>query len=244
MDNVYATMWADDDKHLCALTQDPVSFAFTLWSLDPGHNPTPVLEVARDTQLGQSGLTMAACSFKNDTAIVYRTVIASATEYWVIRISDGKVLAHRSLPAGVASIAASPDASLVAVNSGTSNGQVGDQAPATEIRRIADDSVVTTLDPSMGVLGFTGDNSAVLVTLSPWVGGAAAHLGIYNLAAKTTTWQDEGTALFGGFVTEPGGSRFAISYPTTEQGPGPATVLIVDGLGSPIKLDTTYSPTW
>ena len=96
----------------------------------------------------------------------------------------------------------------------------------------------------MGVLGFSGDNSNVLVTLAPWVGGSPAHLGVVNLASGNTIWQDAGNSLFGGFIAEPGGSRFVLAYPTVQQGPGPATIVVVSGDGSSTTLDAPYAPTW
>ena len=101
------------------------------------------------------------------------------------------------------------------------------------------------VDPgSMGVLAFSGDKSLALVTLAPLVGGQPAHLGVGDLSTGAVVWQDDGTTVFDWFVVQPGGRSFALSYSASGQpGPGPATVLIVSGDGTAIKLGV-YSPTW
>ena len=115
---------------------------------------------------------------------------------------------------------------------------------ATTIRFLMKDTVVTTIDGSMGVLAFSGDKSLALVTLAPWVGGQPAHLGVVDLSTGAVIWQDDGTTVFDWFVVQPGGRSFALSYSASGQpGPGPATVLIVGGDGTAIKLGV-YSPTW
>jgi len=238
-------MWADDNKHVCSITFDQQTYAWTLWTQLPGQAAKQVSVIARDTSIGQSGVGLVACSFRNGTAIAVRTVVAFPSEYWVIRLSNGKVQAHFQLAGGLSNIAASGDATLIAENSNRSTGQVG--APGstvTSIRRASDGKLIASIDGAMGVLGFNSDNSAVLVTLAPWIGGQPAHLGIVAIASKQLVWNDDGTALFGGFVAEPGGRAFAISYPTTAQGPGPATIVLAGADGAGTKLDRVYAPTW
>ena len=238
-------LWADDNKHVCSIAFDSQTLEWTLWTQLPGEAAKRVRVVATDSVIGQSGLSLVACSFKNDTVIAVRTVQAWPSEYWVIRLSDSTVLADvKRGGSDVASIAGSRDATLVALNSSQSSGQSGTVAPTTRISRASDGGLVASLDPSYGVLGFNGDDSAALVTLTPWVGGQPAHLGIVDLQTGKLVWQDEGTALFGGFIVQPGGQGFVISYPTTAQGPGPAAVVIVRRDGGSIKLPGVYAPTW
>jgi len=238
--------WADDNKHVCGITFDQQTFAWTLWTELPGEPARQVTVVARDSAVGQSFVGLAACSFKNDTAIAVRTLVVPS-EYWSIQLSTGKLFFHRDNLSPMAGIAVSDDSYLIAENSTDSTGMVGTTATSTRstttIRLLAKGSVVSTLDGSMGVLAFSADNSRALVTLAPWVGGQPAHLGVVDVNAGRLVWQDEGTALFGGWVAEPGGNGFALSYPTTAQGPGPATVLIVSGDGAATKLGV-YAPTW
>ena len=238
-------LWADDNKHVCSIAFDSQTLEWTLWTQLPGEAAKRVRVVATDSVIGQSGVSLVACSFKNDTVIAVRTVQAWPSEYWVIRLSDGTVLADdKGGGSDIASIVGSRDASLVAFNSSKSSGQSGTVAPTTQISRASDSGLVASLDPSFGVLGFNGDDSRALVTLTPWVGGQPAHLGMVDLQTGNLVWQDEGSALFGGFIVQPGGQDFVISYPTTAQGPGPATILIVQPGGGVIKLPGVYAPTW
>ena len=239
--------WADDNRHVCGITLDQQTFAWTLWTQLPGEAAKRVTEIARDSGIGQSFVGLVACSFKNDTAVAVRTLNVP-TEYWVIQLSTGKLLKHRDNLPPMASIVVSDDSSLVAENSTRSTGMVDAPASstrsATTIRFLTKDTVVTTIDGSMGVLAFSGDKSLALVTLAPWVGGQPAHLGVVDLSTGAVIWQDDGTTVFDWFVVQPGGRSFALSYSASGQpGPGPATVLIVSGDGTAIKLGV-YSPTW
>jgi len=237
--------WADDNRHVCSIRLDQQTFEWTLWTQLPGEAPKQVGVVAQDSSLGQTALSLEACTFKNDAAIIVRTTVAWPSEYWVIRLSDGKVILHRTRTGtDVSNIVASPDGTLIALNSARSIGAVDGGASSTVVIRVSDEKVMATLDPTMGVLGFSGDNSHVLVTLAPWVGGSPAHLGVVNLASGNTVWKDSGEALFGGFVAEPGGSRFVLAYPTGQQGPGPATIVVVNGDGTSTTLDSPSAPTW
>ena len=244
--NAFGTMWADDYQHICTISFDPQTFAYTLWTLHPGDQPVQVAEVARDTQIGQSVVSLAACSYRNDSAIAVRTTVAWPSEYWVIKLSTGEVLIHRMLPGStVATVVASPDATLIAESSSRSTGSTGEAAPNTVIKQVVDGKVVSTIDPAFGVLGFSADNSVALVTLKPWVGGQPANIGTIDVASGTGKWQDQGTSLFGGFVAEPAGGDFVLAYPTSgQQGPGPATILIVHADGTVTKIANDYAPTW
>jgi hypothetical protein len=237
--------WADDNRHVCSMTFDQQTFEWKLWTQLPGEAPKQVSVVAQDASVGQTGLSLEACSFRNDAAVVVRTVVAWPAEYWVIHLSDGKVALHRTLTGtDVSNIVASADGTLIALNSARSTGALDGGAASTAVVRVSDGTVVATLAPTIGVLSFSGDNSNVLVTLAPWVGGSPAHLGVVNLASGNTIWQDAGDSLFGGFIAEPGGSRFVLAYPTGQQGPGPARIVVVRGDGSSTTLDAPYAPTW
>ncbi len=238
-------MWADDEKHVCGITFDQ-AYQWILWTQVPGETAKQVTVIARDSNIGQSFVGLLSCSFRSDIAIAVRT-LGPPSEFWVIQLSTGKVLAHRLVSTPMASMVASGDSTLVAENSLASTAFVGAEASSarsrTTIRRLSDGSVVATIDGSMGVLAFSADNSRALVTLAPWVGGQPAHLGVVDVHTGRLVWQDEGTALFGGWVAEPGGNGFALAYPTTAQGPGPATILLVSGDGASTKLGV-YAPTW
>ena len=125
--DVAGEMWADDNKHLCLVTLNQQTFAWGLSTRLPGAAARPVAVIARDPSLGQSGISLAACSFDNNRAILVRTVIAWPSELWVVRLTDGKVLSHNTYSSlhPLANVVGSPDADFVAENSSKSVGQVG-----------------------------------------------------------------------------------------------------------------------
>ena len=244
----FLPIWADDSKHICSTGFDTSTMEWTLWTKLPGEESKLVRLVATDASLGDSNVRVVGCSFKNDVVIVERIgQAASPTEYWLIRLSDGGVLLDKKRgDTDMAFLTASSDAILLAENSSKSIGQSDGPAQATRIVRAADGDVVATLDPSMGVLGFNGDDSAALVTLSPWVGGQPIHLGVVDLQSGHLVWQDDGRSpwFFGQFVAQPGGNSFAIAYPSSGNFPSPSTIVIVAADGSATTLDRQYTPAW
>jgi hypothetical protein len=239
----YSTLWADDNQHVCSMTFDQQTLDYTLWTAVPGQPIKRVMVVAHDPSVGQTGVSLAACSFKNDLAIAVRTTISSPTETWIVRLSDGKVIAHNTYAGALANVVASTDGAYTAENSSVSSGQTGPGATSTVIRHVSDGSVVATLDPTIAVLGFSGDDSMVLVTRVPWV-GPLTHLAVFDVAGHEV-WSDDGTATYGGFVAMPGGRDFALTYRSpTAQAPEPTTIFIVHGDGSVTKFPGAYEPTW
>jgi hypothetical protein len=74
-------------------------------------------------------------------------------------------------------------------------------------------------------------------------------LEVVDWRAGSVLWHDEGSATLGGFLAQPGGRAFALSYTTSGTvSPGipdlVATILIVNGDGSVIKFPRLYRPTW
>jgi hypothetical protein len=206
-------IWADDNRHVCGVALDQQTNTWTLVTVAPGEAQRAVTVLARDQGVGQSGITLLACSYKNDTAIALRTTIAWPAELWVIRLSDGKVISHTNYANGRAllNVVASPDGTVIAENSGQATGGPSAQfAPTTVIRRLADGSVVANLDPSMAVLGFSADNSAVLVSTSPGGKGGFANLAVVGVQTGRIAWRYDGPQTLRGFYTEPTGAAFAV----------------------------------
>ena len=256
--DVAGEMWADDNKHLCLVTLNQQTFAWGLSTRLPGAAARPVAVIARDPGLGQSGISLAACSFTSNVAILVRTVIAWPAEMWIVRISDGKVLSHTTLSNSLANVVASRDGLFIAENSKRSTG--GATGPSTIIRRVADRSVVATLDPSMGVLAFSGDDSLVIGYTSPWVDGPI-HLAVVDLRSGKVVWRYDGPEGLGSFLAQPNGIDFAIalkvvplqptpcgSTPQTAcpyQAPDPLNdVVILHGDGTATKISGRYVTTW
>lgn len=231
-------MWADDSTHICGIALDQQKFTWTLVTFGPNQPLRNVALVAQDSSLGQTGLDVAACSFKNDRAIVVRTTIASPSEAWLIRLSDGRVLGHSAFHPnanGAASIVASPDATLEAENAGPST-------PSTYIWRNPISSglkIAATLDKSVTVLAISADDSAALVTTAPDVQGQPSHLAVVDIATGRLVWSYDGPDEYAGSGTEPSGAGFAIRLKTpTNIGTAvtPIHVVIVRGDGTSVAI--------
>jgi hypothetical protein len=238
-------IWADDNQHMCGVSLDQQTNAFTLMTVAPGQAAKQIAlpnGVAGD----QGGFTVASCSFRNDRAVLVRTNAISPLKVLVVRLSDGKVISSNTYSdrALLASVVGSADAALMAENSGLSVGQLGSTAPKTTIRKVSDSSVVATLDPSVGVLAFSSDDSLVLVTTTPWVGTVPVHLAVIELQSGNTLWSYNGPEQVGSSVAQPAGRDFALLFrPVDGQGPE-ADVVIVHGDGTSTQLPRRYEPTW
>ena len=261
----YSPMWADDNQHLCAMTVDQ-SFVYTLWTELPGQNARSVVQVARDSGPGQTTVGLAACSFRSDRALAVRTTDGTPSELWVIRLSDGNVLAHHAYPSSaLSSVVASSDARYVAESSWYANG--GSPAsgarispPAqTQIRRVDDWTVLAGMDGNYSVLSFSGDGTRVLVRTEVTQQGTPSHLAIFKwdeAGTMTTIWHYQVSEQLATSTAEPGGDSFAFGFvqpgdqATEWCAPGaPACahlqgILIVHGDGSTVQLPARYNPTW
>jgi hypothetical protein len=235
--------WADDSRHLCALA---FPRQWTLGLRLPGGTPASTHVVALDPNIVRSGIiaiTFAACSVRKDRAIISYGYAGRDSQFWLIRISDGKILSHRSTPAGqLANITASLDGALVAENSGKSSGQIAAAAPSTIIRRASDMAVVATLNPTIGVLGFNSDDSLALVTTTPWASGIATRLAVINVQTGAVLWRSDGAEEFAGFLAQPGGTDLAIMLkdPTDSSLHASVNVVIVHGDGSATSIPSRF----
>ncbi len=239
-------MWADDNLHVCTLgSSGGLDSQWRIGLKLPGAAANPLSVVALDSLNLRSGIiaiSFAACSARNDRAVLAYSYMSRPTEFWVVQISNGAILSHQTYPAGeLANVAVSPDASLIAENSGKSAGEVP-AAASTVIRRASDMSSVTTLNPYIGVLAFSGDNSSALVTTAPLIVGQPAMLEVLDLQSGRVMWTGEGTSGLGSFAVQPAGNAFALAL---TDGNTPATILMIYGDGSrPAKLPGLFIPTW
>jgi len=233
-------MWADDGRHLCTL-----DYGGRQWNLGlrlPGAAAPSTRVVAIDPRIVQSGIiaiSFAACSAKNDRAILAYSYMGRPTDFWVVRISDGKIVTHRTYPADqLVNVTASLDGALVAENSAESTGQFAPAAPTTVIRRLSDMATLTKLAPSNGVVGFNSDDSLALVTTTPWASGIATHLALIDVQTGNVLWRSDGTEEFTGFLAEPNGRDFALMMQAPDDSSLHPSVDVVivhsDGTSTPI----------
>ena len=243
-------MWADDSVHMCTLgSSGGLDSQWRIGLRLPGAAPNPLSVVALDSPNLRSGIiaiSFAACSARNDRAVLAYSYPSRPTEFWVVRISDGAILSHRTYPAGnLVNVTVSPDASLIAENSDTSTGQVAPAAASTVIRRASDMSLVSTLDPTIDVLAFSGDNSSVLVSTAPFIAGQAEMQEVFDLQTGRLMWHGEGTSPLSAFLVQPDRNAFAVALSQPGEASGPATILMVYGDGSrPAKLPGLFTAPW
>jgi hypothetical protein len=241
-------MWADDNRHQCVLTLSS-TYVWRLGTQLPGQPIRPVAVIARDPGIGQSGISLAACSFHNDLAIAVRTTIAWPTELWVVRLSDGAVAHHSYSSSGrLSSLVASSDGTYVAESSSQGRGfdspDASQGAASTIIRRVSDWQVVKRLDASVQVMRFSTDGALVLaVKLQP--PNSAGMLTVLNWSAGSILWQRQSTAPFAvAVLTQPAGRDFALAFAALGGPPLKATIWIVHGDGSVTQLPQKYEAAW
>jgi len=239
--DLVGAMWADDNQHQCVITLS-ATYVWRLATQVPGQASRPVAVIAHDPGIGESGISLAACSVHSDRAIVVRTVISWTSEIWVVRLSDGRLLSHHTYRASLlANVVASVDANYIAENTYDTVHLGAPQKPGvTRIRRVSDWVQVATAG-TKAVHAFSGDDSLVLVTNS-FLTELPSGLAVIDWRSGAALWQDQGTSTQGTFLVQPGGRNFAIALVA---GSDPlATILVVPGDGSIPKFPRTYEPAW
>jgi hypothetical protein len=256
-------IWADDNRHICSISLDQQTFEWALNTQLAGVAPKQVAVIARDSGIGQTAISLAACSFTNNLAIAVRTSIAWPSELWVIRLTDGTVLAHRTYQGhDLAKVVASRDGIYLAENSNKGNAVDSSQGSgSTIIRRISDWQQVAALDPSVQVLSFSGDDNTILASTGFDTALAPSDLGAIPWRAGLPIWTYSGAETLGSFVAQSDGSGFAIALKTpTRLVPSPcgtpaqgacqqiedplSNVLIVHGDGTSTAIPGRYVTTW
>jgi hypothetical protein len=240
-------IWADDNRHMCGVSLDVQTLDWTFMTLLPGEAVKAGPVIAHESSAGgQTSIRLASCSFRNDEAVLVRTTVSWPAELWVVRISTGAILSHNTYSysgnATLAGVVGSRDGVLIAENS---TGQQG--APPTVIRRVSDMSLVATLDPTMSVLGFSGDDSLALVTTAPWLGGSPIHLALIDFRSGLVVCRYDGPEGLGSFLAEPDGSGFAITLrivPNHVPDDPLGDVLIFHGDGTTTTISGRYATTW
>jgi hypothetical protein len=242
-----SNLWADDSRHMCTVSLDQQTFEWALNTQLPTETITKVAVIARDQGAGQSGISLLACSFRNDLAIVVRTTIAWPAELWVIRLSDGSVLAHHTYPfQELYPLVASADGTYLGENVITTQAKTG-AAVTARIRRVSDWTVVAMLPANDGALGFSGDGSFVLVSTEPTMNPEPRQFEIVDWKAGRVIWRNP-TKTLASFTAEPGGTSFALALqrpqsPTANYADPARDVTIVRGDGTSTTLADRFLQT-
>jgi hypothetical protein len=239
-------IWADDNRHICGMTFNQRTFAWTLVTIMPGQPVKSVAVIARDKSIGQTGISLVSCSVRNDQAIVVRTTVAWPSELWVVQLSSGRAIAHSVYTdSSVVKVVGSSDGVLIAENAPQSAGQDPlYQLAWTTVLRLSDRSIVARLDPSLGVVAFNSDDSLALVTTEVWVGGSLTHLAVIDLRTGRRIWEYDGPDMLDTSTSQPGGRDFALVLRAPDSTDLAGTEVIVHGDGSTTRLPGRNIPTW
>jgi hypothetical protein len=239
-------VWADDNSHQCGMAVDESAGKWILATQVPGQPAKTVATVAPYSQGQQSALELLACSFHNDRAVVERIANSYPTDLWVIQLSDGKVQTHTTYTDNgtqLGPLAASPDGSLVALNSSQAVGGTTQASTPTTVVRASDGALVAKLDPSLAILAFSADNKTVLVTTSPWVVNTPAHLAVLEIPSQRTVWRYDGPEQLAGFFINPAGSGVGVMLqnPNDPAGAHPTVdVVILSQNSEPLIVPRHY----
>ena len=250
--NMYGlATWADDGRHVCGIVvasgNGPDAGKSSLWIGAPGEPGRIVAAVGKP----DSQAAVAACSLKNDRAIVAggrfphwppgTTRYLITDEIQVVKLSTGTIeyehqyplgyLAGQGVPGGAPDwvlVAASPDARYVA-ESGVFNG-------TTAIREMASGKVVSTIHGS--VRGFSSDGSRIVVSL--WNGGSDYQAELIQWADQQVVWRR--AALAQSMLAKPDSTDVMIGV----SGPagGAPELVVIDSTGRPTTIARDANVTW
>ncbi|MFI5283020.1 MAG: hypothetical protein ACHQ0J_07810 [Candidatus Dormibacterales bacterium] len=245
--NTVNAIWADDSVHMCMVTLDQQTYAWGFSVQQPGEAARQITVIAQDQGIGQSGISPVSCSFKSNTAILLRTSIAWPHELWVVRTSDGTVLAHHVYAsASLAGVIATPDGAYVAESSSQSQSPNAPGASNTTIRRASDWSVAAALTSTYQILGFSGDDSMALVLTQPPTETVQSHLEVIDWRNGVVVWRHDGPDGVYRILGQPEGSSFAVAMgsPTPTGNLTLTGILIVYGDGTTVALPSGELPAW
>jgi hypothetical protein len=193
--------WADDGQDYCQIAAPA-----TLQLVQPGHQPQTIAQVSSPAS-DQVGTSVAACSVRQDRAVVVRTgPSGNATQMWVIQLSTGKVLRTRSYTAGGATDSYEIHASLNAryVAEVKIHQQQPSPVASTTIWNEADGSLATILTEGVNALSADG---SLAVSDTP---GPGARVTVFQWQAGQK-WTSPAGLRFVGAIPEPGGTGIAVA---------------------------------
>jgi len=220
--------YADDNAHLCGIrdfdsNQRPNGpFGQILFTLLPG---SPGRDTARFTLegLGQVGYRDAACSFKANRAVVVKSAVFWPTDWWLVRISDGAIVQHKTFANEyLSTVIATENGAYVAENPGQAKPDPGlTTAPYTIIRRTSDGAQVGRLD-SWLVDMFSGDGSLALVYPKESPSYTTGSTRIIDWRTGKVIWTRPPGRQLDAVLALPGGRDFALAFSAPDQQSPPA----------------------
>jgi hypothetical protein len=242
--------WADDNRHRCFVMFDGEDW--TLSTYLPGQTAQLVAIVGRDPHNVVKRLSLAACSFRNDLAILVQDTdiflsggepAGMRSDLWILRLSDGSTVSHHAYAYDTVSwMVASSDAEYLAQST-------SGPGPIVTVRRVSDWTVIKTLPAVTYVWQFSGDDSLILCELMV---GNGAMTSVFDWRSGKILWTDDRSQDdFYSWIAEPGGRDFAVAHLKQPESVPDSTpvyplrdVVIIHGDGTTTAIPGRYVTLW
>ncbi|MGB2939829.1 MAG: hypothetical protein WBD38_05975 [Candidatus Dormiibacterota bacterium] len=248
--------WGDDNRHLCGIRYETNAASGlvtpVLWLVEPGKQPRDLVRFTAAPG-GNVAYDVSTCAPGRDRVLVTYGVGLSRSQWWLYRLSDGRLLHHEALASGeYLSVVTSADATLTAANAAMGAGGVS----STVVQRTVDGTTVAEFAGGE-VLAFSGDGKRLMVFHGPQ---DIPTYEVRGISDPVQTWRYGGPDYLAAGTMEPGGQGFAIAL--AQRGPQLVpcqdltgrncpqsqsaldSVVIVQPDGSEVDLGTGLIPGW
>lgn len=204
--------WRDDSEGACAIRDEGDGRASLVeFFFNPRSATSASFALPGDFGFAdQTGPRILACNRARRVVVVGLVGLDHSARVVVLDLITGEQLGRRSYPAAsAASLAASPDGRLLALNAGPDL-SVGPAGP-TVIRDVDTDRVLVNLGEDRVVREFSGDGQAVLAS-SPFQPGAE----VVRVSDGARIYQDRSDRVLLGSIARPRGHDFALAFGSRE----------------------------
>jgi hypothetical protein len=265
-------IWADDSRHLCAMSPQFSPSATllpqTLMTFLPGGQPRASARVGMAGN--QAGAGIYACSFQSGRGLVVQNYNQAASESWLVNLTSGAVVHHQTYPSpgnGFSTLTVSHDGAYVAESLTTTVPNGPSTAGPSVIRSGVTGAVLATTPAGTQVTAFSWDGS--LAVLQGTVGtGTAFSTDVRVIEWRTgrVVWRLDASKIPGSSglpldldqaLANPGGRDIALSFQRMVPCSTPGTqtsicssydelreILLVHADGSFQEIATEVHPVW
>ena len=212
----WATLWADDGRHLCTEVskEDSSGLAWSVLVVAEGGGVEHTVRLPHTTA-GQSGWNLESCSIAGDRLVTYFGVDMMTTGVLVSRISTGAPILHQSNLCGDDQCTQGPMWSTVTPDARWA----AETLPANTVRlRDLVTGRVTPLRTTGVVLALSRDGSRLLVDRRQ--DGGPSTVSLVDVHSNTVLWSHQMASPGSSDVgVAPAGASLAISWHPASPGP-------------------------